>query len=132
MKKLLCINLLIFLLACEKSNLQIKDAENIIYKNFETTGNVTGTVFNRASGDKEADVRVIVLAKGQVIRTKTDKQGSFSLAIDKTLRGEGYNVHFQKSGFQNATRAAVFNLPSHRVVLDDVEIIPISMIKAQQ
>ena len=111
--------------ACEGgSNLQVIDADNITYTNDEASGSVSGTVLNKVSGEPVPGVNIVVLAKGQVTRSLSESDGNFTIDIDKTLRGEGYNIHFQKRGFQNATRPAVFKLASHRVMLGDVEIIP--------
>ena len=65
------------------------------------------------------------MAKGEVYRTSTSDDGTFDLKMKKTLRGEGYTIHFQKEGYENASRAAVFRLANHQSEIKDLYMRPL-------
>ena len=74
------------------------------------TGKVTGIIQDALSKQSLADVDIIVIAKGKTITTQSEDDGSFSVLIQETARTEGFTVQFSKKGYQNATRATIFEL----------------------
>jgi hypothetical protein len=84
------------------------------------TGKITGIVIDRKTEDAIPDVEIKISAKGISYKTVSDEKGLFSLDVNYIKQGEGYNIHFKKKDYLNATRAAVFKLPNLRVDLKKI------------
>ncbi|HPA71085.1 MAG TPA: carboxypeptidase-like regulatory domain-containing protein [Spirochaetota bacterium] len=85
-------------------------------------GKVTGTVYDQSAGTPLEGVKVTMDNRGATYSAVTAADGTFSLETGITRRGEGYNVHFPRVNYQNAARAAVFELPNLRVDLGRVDL----------
>lgn len=86
------------------------------------TGRITGVVYDQASGTPMEGVKVSMDNRGVSYTAVTAADGTFAMETGLVLRGEGYNVHFSRVNYQNAARAAVFQLPNLRVELGRVDL----------
>lgn len=65
-------------------------------------------------------VQITTTNKGTTVTTTSTSTGIFTLNIGTVQRGDGFNVQFQKTNFDNATQAAVVSLPNLQVNLGNV------------
>ena len=126
-------SLLMFLLHCEENKPYIvQGTDNIIYSSSEADGNVTGFIFDQLTKEPLAAVKVLIMAKGKVFKTLSSDDGAFNLEMSKTLMGDGYSVHFQKEGYENASRAALVRLANRQVAVEDVYMKPQGLTSNQE
>ncbi|MBX3722590.1 MAG: carboxypeptidase regulatory-like domain-containing protein [Turneriella sp.] len=82
-------------------------------------GQISGKVVG-SDGTAIVGVTVTLPYKGQTLTTTTNSQGAFSFTLKDVERGQGLNVQFAKTYFENANQAAVISLPNLKVDLGNV------------
>jgi|GEM_PF-3902346 len=83
------------------------------------TGQVSGKVVG-PDGTALPGVQVTTTYKGKTVQTTTTSTGLFSINIGDVERGQGFNLQFTKTNFENANQAAVISLPNLKVDIGNV------------
>lgn len=83
------------------------------------TGQISGKVVG-PDGTALPGVTVTTVVKGKTIQTTTTSTGLFAINVSDIERGQGFNLQFTKTNFENANQAAVISLPNLKVDIGNV------------
>lgn len=83
------------------------------------TGQISGKVVG-PDGTALPGVQVTTTVKGKTIQTTTTNTGLFAINVSDIERGQGFNLQFTKTNFENANQAAVISLPNLKVDIGSV------------
>lgn len=84
-------------------------------------GQISGKVVG-PDGAAIPGVQITTTFQGKTLQTTSAANGTFTITVSDVERGQGFNIQFVKTNFENANQAAVISLPNLKVDIGNVTL----------